>query len=62
MDDLFLLLLSTLDSTLRVSAPLVLCAMAGIFSERSGIIDISLEGKLLAAGCIFPLSQNNEIK
>ncbi|WP_179187954.1 ABC transporter permease [Kiloniella majae] len=49
MDDLFLLLLSTLDSTLRVSAPLVLCAMAGIFSERSGIIDISLEGKLLAA-------------
>ncbi|WP_198946813.1 ABC transporter permease [Kiloniella majae] len=49
MDDVFLLLLSTLDSTLRVSAPLVLCAMAGIFSERSGIIDISLEGKLLAA-------------
>ncbi len=48
MDDFFLLLLSTLDSTLRVSAPLVLCAMAGIFSERSGIIDISLEGKLLA--------------
>ncbi|KLN61515.1 sugar ABC transporter permease [Kiloniella spongiae] len=46
---MFLLLLSTLDSTLRVSAPLVLCAMAGIFSERSGIIDISLEGKLLAA-------------
>ncbi|WP_419901530.1 ABC transporter permease [Kiloniella sp.] len=49
MDDLFLLLLSTLDSTLRVSAPLVLCAMAGIFSERSGIIDISLEGKLLGS-------------
>ncbi|WP_421781602.1 ABC transporter permease [Kiloniella litopenaei] len=49
MDDLYLLLLSTLDSTLRVSAPLVLCAMAGIFSERSGIIDISLEGKLLGS-------------
>ncbi|WP_417453301.1 ABC transporter permease [Kiloniella sp.] len=49
MDDLLLLLLSTLDSTLRVSAPLVLCAMAGIFSERSGIIDISLEGKLLGS-------------
>lgn len=49
MDNFLLLLLSTLDSTLRVSAPLVLCAMAGIFSERSGIIDISLEGKLLGS-------------
>lgn len=37
-----------LDATLRVSTPLILCAMAGLFSERSGIIDISLEGKLLA--------------
>jgi len=42
-------LLSTLDATLRVSTPLILCAMAGLFSERSGIIDISLEGKMLSA-------------
>jgi len=40
---------AVLDATLRMSAPLILCAMAGIFSERSGIIDISLEGKLLAS-------------
>ncbi len=39
---------AVLDATLRVSTPLILCAMAGLFSERSGIIDISLEGKLLA--------------
>jgi len=47
MADLWLQFLLTIDATLRVSTPLILCAMAGIFSERSGIIDISLEGKML---------------
>ena len=49
MDEIWLYLISTLASTLRLSAPLILCAMAGIFSERSGIIDIGLEGKMLIA-------------
>ncbi|MGB0694438.1 MAG: ABC transporter permease [Rhodospirillaceae bacterium] len=49
MSDLALQLIFTLDATLRLSTPLILCAMAGLVSERSGIIDISLEGKLLSA-------------
>ncbi len=52
MDDTITIILSTLAATIRVSAPLILCAMAGIFSERSGVIDISLEGKLLAGAFI----------
>lgn len=45
MDDL--LIGSILASTLRVSVPLILCALAGLFCERSGVTDIGLEGKLL---------------
>ncbi|MCE2516486.1 MAG: ABC transporter permease [Alphaproteobacteria bacterium] len=49
MADLWLQFILTIDATFRVATPLILCAMAGIFSERSGIIDISLEGKMLMA-------------
>jgi simple sugar transport system permease protein len=49
MDQAFLLAVLTFDATMRVSTPLILCAMAGLFSERSGIVDISLEGKMLMA-------------
>ena len=39
---------SIIASTLRVSVPLILCALAGVLCERSGVIDLGLEGKMLA--------------
>jgi simple sugar transport system permease protein len=42
-------LIPILAATLRVATPLLLAAMAGLFSERAGIIDVGLEGKMLVA-------------
>jgi general nucleoside transport system permease protein len=45
MDEVFIGTL--VASTLRVSVPLILCALAGVLCERSGVIDLGLEGKML---------------
>jgi general nucleoside transport system permease protein len=45
----FEVLSSVIGATLRIATPLIFCAFAGIFSERAGVIDIGLEGKLLAS-------------
>lgn len=47
--DAFNSLILILDATLRVSTPLIFGALAGMFSERSGIVNIALEGKILAS-------------
>ena len=40
-------LIQILESTLRLATPLLFACLAGLFSERAGIFDIGLEGKLL---------------
>jgi ABC-type uncharacterized transport system permease subunit len=47
VDEIFIS--SVLGTTLRMATPLLFCALAGLISERSGVIDIGLEGKMLLA-------------
>jgi ABC-type uncharacterized transport system permease subunit len=49
MEEWFSLAVLMLSATLRVATPLILCALGALFCERAGLIDIGLEGKMLAA-------------
>jgi general nucleoside transport system permease protein len=42
-------IVTVLDSALRLAIPLLAACLAGLWSERAGIVDIGLEGKMLVA-------------
>lgn len=45
----YLLALAIVDSGIRLAVPLLCACLAGLFSEKAGVVDIGLEGKLLGA-------------
>ena len=45
-------MLGLIQNTVTLSAILLLAALGGLMSERAGIINIALEGKMLTAACV----------
>lgn len=47
--EIYATLIAILESSIRLCVPLVFACLAGLWSERSGVVDIGLEGKMLIA-------------
>ncbi|HSL75960.1 MAG TPA: ABC transporter permease [Candidatus Limnocylindrales bacterium] len=48
-------LTNVFSGTMELAAPITLGALAGILSERSGMLNIALEGKMLVGACVAAL-------
>ncbi|WP_131118994.1 ABC transporter permease [Lichenihabitans psoromatis] len=49
MQDLATTIALVLSSSVRLAVPLIFASLAGLWSERAGVVDIGLEGKMLVA-------------
>ncbi len=47
MSEAFQIAILAVDSAVRLSVPLLFACLAGLYSERAGVVDIGLEGKML---------------
>lgn len=47
--EIYATLIAILESSIRLCVPLVFACLAGLWSEKSGVVDIGLEGKMLVA-------------